>query len=1002
MTIPAIGLENMPNIYFSNISIENNYLEATLTTKDFIDNPTWSKSEILRGNLKIKVVAIVYDDKSPPFLEAGENQVTQLNNGAISLHEITDFPVREMSIYSYDENETKIIDNLNNFYYTYRITSKNLDLSKSNIYLYALTYIDLRTFNLNYADYKFLDGPMTSEVAKEKGNTPIKASLFRTQKGVTWPGPVHNNDGVFMEGSYHQDKPHGDLTKSEIESKVSDFMLEIVREESLPEGSTLSEKMTFLYFQNELNTSGIICDLVNVALNEIQTAQQLYNTNQDYFYDAMKDFRISRFEIRKAPIKQRIGFLDIGTHDWIYDDMNESVLVQTSMVDGKFEENYQMKFYNRQFSVNPNNLIEINTSKFDIKSQSTFDSSTKVGHIKELSTNELFLKNLILVDEQYFTESSEDYKLKVFIDFTDNFKPRLVKSSQKLDKIISELELTYNGLFGKVDNTRVIGFFAANGVLIDKNFNFVSIESNELFKNSIFERVSAAARNVLLAMLRDDQVIQAIINNILQNLYINVVSKENFNIAISFLNDLSNKFINKYDLGTRNNKSRLSTSRTIKIEMPFADIIKIKHTMDGSFNFFNKKQDNPVITAEDFIDRSNAEFNKFFDREITARDITRASSDVDEKTALQMADFSKSKYSFFTPVSFVQNDKSYDLASANITIFDQEKHQLISNHKFKLREHPKRKRHNGRPAKRKNLGRSSKNNKKKLLSTLNIRNPFKVQGPDGKTINLGNARDYLGSTSLFLSTNLGTRRKNIEESKSPTNIIRNVFSQDKKINSFKEISLNNETSILLKNKNLIDFSIVPLQFRALILSNYGLSRFSFAIEEDNLIENDKFSNIINNVYSNVRTAKYIDGFVKNKKGLRDLNNPIIKLVDLKALKSEKTMMIKLDNFSNQMLQMDAEEIIPASNTLFMINGKSDAVSSPFIETQDIQIQSLREKEFSTTNVIAQFKDRNQLVDVRKIDVDQVSQTPTNGGQSKSVSRRQTNSLRPVRSGYNVS
>ena len=237
---------------------------------------------------------------------------------------------------------------------------------------------------------------------------------------------------------------------------------------------------------------------------------------------------------------------------------------------------------------------------------------------------------------------------------------------------------------------------------------------------------------------------------------------------------------------------------------------------------------------------------------------------------------------------------------------------------------------------------------------------------------------------------------------SPTNIIRNVFSQDKKINSFKEISLNNETSILLKNKNSIDFSIVPLQFRALVLSNYGLSRFSFAIEEDNLIENDKFSNIINNVYSNVRTAKYIDGFVKNKKGLRDLNNPIIKLVDLKALKSEKTMMIKLDNFSNQMLQMDAEEIIPASNTLFMINGKSDAVSSPFIETQDIQIQSLREKEFSTTNVIAQFKDRNQLVDVRKIDVDQVSQTPTNGGQSKSVSRRQTNSLRPVRSGYNVS
>ena len=77
MSIPVIGLENMPNIYFSSVSIENNILDAKLTMKDFVDNPTWSESEILRGRLNIKILALSYEPASLSGIISMTSQVSR-------------------------------------------------------------------------------------------------------------------------------------------------------------------------------------------------------------------------------------------------------------------------------------------------------------------------------------------------------------------------------------------------------------------------------------------------------------------------------------------------------------------------------------------------------------------------------------------------------------------------------------------------------------------------------------------------------------------------------------------------------------------------------------------------------------------------------------------------------------------------------------------------------------------------------------------------------------
>ena len=968
MSVPVIGLENMPNVYFSNVSIENNILDAKLTMKDLVDNPTWSESEILRGRLNIKILALSYEPASLSGIvsmtsqdQEAKNFSMNLTNGISSIHEVSGYPIRTLSAHDYISSETLQTDTINNFYYNFKLTSQDLDLSKRSIYLFAVAYIDLTGMNLDYAEYKFLDGPMVSEAVRDNGRTPIKGTLFKLEDGSIWTGPVHKHLNDYMEGSFHKETPHSELTTKQVESKVSSFMFEINDgiENTITSEQVFPQFEEFYHYEQELDTSIVVIDTSNLALNEFESARELFNTNKDYFYELMKNFYVPQFELRKAPPKRRLEFMDIGTSNWAYDPDFESVLIKTSMVDGKFDERYEMKFFSQQYNVNPNNLVEATTNAFDITTKSTFDSSKKVGYIKELPSNELFLHNLMIVDEEYFSDESEDYKLKMSLDVIDSFKIELENTKQQMLTLISDLSVTYNGLFGKLDKKRIINFFSGNGILIGNNLNFISIESQSLFDDSIFSRLSTTLRKVLLAMLSVDQIIQGVIDNTLKNLYINSVSKENYNVVISFLDNLMNRFITKYNLSPTNGNSVLTNSTISRVEREIQKVIEVNRVKDGNFSFFNKDDNQRIITAQAMQQRAEDEYNKFFDRDISSRQITDISSDVDPTSAQQMVDFKSTKYIFFTPTSYRHGDKSIDLGQADISIFDEKKHNLITDHMFVVNSRAKKLRRRGKAEKRNRSRKLPKRGKTPLLTTLAVSRPFKKSTAAGEDTKFENAEDYLGTSSPFLSLELGTRRKPLLEEKGPPTMIKKSFSQDRKIKNYNQISLTDQDSALLKNKNSIDFSRLPLQFRALVLSNYGLSRFSFALEEEQLLQNPKFSTAINNIFNRVRIAQYLDGFEKKQNGLRIMNNPVYRPLDQEALDSGKTLMINMSKFNNGLLQVEGEDQIPATNSFVAIEGTINPASN-IPEPTEIQISDREEKEFSTTNIIIQNEKRQEL------------------------------------------
>ena len=216
MTMQEIGMESMPNVYISEATLNEGLLRITLTTKDFVESPTWNiQNSILLDKLMFVVKVFAYDNE-----DALEPIVTQLNNGDISIYDaITSFE-EHVSFYNYDYFEEE--GNLNNFYY--ELEFDLFQTNKRNIYVYAQAFVDVSQLNLGFTEYRYLDGPMTSEAIKIDGQTPENAILFRTPDGGIWSGPVHGHEGVYMVGSFHTEEPHDNLTQETVDSKVRDFL----------------------------------------------------------------------------------------------------------------------------------------------------------------------------------------------------------------------------------------------------------------------------------------------------------------------------------------------------------------------------------------------------------------------------------------------------------------------------------------------------------------------------------------------------------------------------------------------------------------------------------------------------------------------------------------------------------------------------------------------------------------------------------------------------------
>ena len=111
-------------------------------------------------------------------------------------------------------------------------------------------------------------------------------------------------------------------------------------------------------------------------------------------------------------------------------------------------------------------------------------------------------------------------------------------------------------------------------------------------------------------------------------------------------------------------------------------------------------------------------------------------------------------------------------------------------------------------------------------------------------------------------------------------------------------------------------------------------------------------------------------------------------------------MIKMSKFNNQLLQIQGEDQIPETNTFLFVEGTAQPASNNNQNQVSLEIASIDEKEFSTTNIIKQNEKRQELnnfVNPQSEEDERVAVTQSERNQRRNVDRART--LRPTRRTY---
>ena len=204
MSDEVIGTGPLPNVYIDNVTVNESSFIIDLAMNDFIDNPLWFNSQIL-ADMRLVICVASFDNigTSPDNIIA-QKIVENLNSGEITINEVE--PILNY-VYKFSNscNNGQLDDSYNSMNdYLFQLNPPEVSLrARDNIVIYAMVTYDLNNLNLP-VEYKYLDGPVVSEIAK--GEDELVSYAYYLPDGSLYSGPKHrHSNGEYMVGSEHDE-----------------------------------------------------------------------------------------------------------------------------------------------------------------------------------------------------------------------------------------------------------------------------------------------------------------------------------------------------------------------------------------------------------------------------------------------------------------------------------------------------------------------------------------------------------------------------------------------------------------------------------------------------------------------------------------------------------------------------------------------------------------------------------------------------------------------------
>tara|TARA_R110002110_G_scaffold126866_2_gene305520 strand:- start:2002 stop:4920 length:2919 start_codon:yes stop_codon:yes gene_type:complete len=615
-----VGLENVPNVYITRIFLNDNTtqtykvdVELEVLDKMEGDKTVWSSDKTFYKFLKICFIRTT-NTKMAEYIK---------NGNSASPYEITkseffdeETVVEKIPISYFTKATTKTTCQ-----YTNRVKFQEHFRTK-NLTVFAFCYIDTVDLANFYrielsGQLRQYNGAVTSERIISSSEVVKTTTVFLNPDNTIWTGPVHFQDGHYMEGSFHTTEGHQTLKNMIVQNLklIDNRTINFPNREGLAKASDSIISDVHYSMNKDIDLFGLFSvNMKQFVLLKTKHGKRMFGLGGNIFQEFINTVAINSISAVKQQITTRMVGSTTGTPRVVTDKISSYDYIGTTVDESpgilKNVENL------RQIYIDPNPLI----------------------------------RHYQFFDREQTSQSSGQFKYKVEITIADksqSFIDQKIRDFQENLNILKEIIITLNR-HSKFDYK--LRKLKENVIVSSRVLNAITVYYNNL---AYFKKISV-------------DEIQTLINNKL-NLFLsgNYQPSHGEQFLVEYealLTTFLRKFkiVAKYNVTTRpkNNKKSLIPN-IISISKEFQEIIQFEDYREFYDCLGLESDIKAAVDHEALNKRANLEVSRFF--EPTKSPLPVDFDQLDPSVSSAVTSFDNAKKRFFAPLSFTSGPKKSSL-----------------------------------------------------------------------------------------------------------------------------------------------------------------------------------------------------------------------------------------------------------------------------------------------------------------------------------------------------
>ena len=927
-----VGLENVPNCYISRIVLDDNTTKSFTCSVDLElfdanegDRTIWGYNSLFSDFLKVALI----ETKQPSLaLRLTQGLISPLPsslksdpffNEATKIHNV---PIKEF--------------NKLNGAYVKKVKFK-VPINTENLSVFAVCYIDTKALS----SFLHLDmtgelssyhGAVVSERILINGETVKSSTVFYKPDNTVWTGPVHQHEGVYMEGSRHTTEPHNKLKSATVQNlKVIDRR-----------GKNYSDRKAKSFFNNPVISN------LHISMNNNDDLNGVFFVN-------MKQLLLTRTKLGKK-------IADLSPR--MLNDFLLQIEISQLMIK-RFQANVKLT----KGRMGTNKSSTINTKKSDIIAASIDTASYSLKPQERLREKYLFTDRNVRAFE--FTDDSKSRKVNANFKYSVEITIK-DKSQEYIDNIILQLRTSLSRM-REIHHT------------LSKRSSY-DYEMKKL-KNGIEPPVDVVS--IVETYYNTLQYFKDF-NNTEKRTLINDKIKE-FSLA-SYSPTSSEKFVTELDALTSImferfgvlNKYRNRTPKTTKTTFIPARIF-LKKTFENNVNFFeyNRSYDYipPVITKgiptlrpEDLLNRGSKELDRFYyNSNVTPADELKS---IPAEMQNALTTLEPVKVSYFSPLSLQYRDKTVSVE--NVDSLDLKKtNDLVTGARqiaVKIRE----------PSQQTTTSSTKKGKKNNHGFSKKRRRGYGFEEPAVKTDvqdtsnmtteeaqkTLTDSLQYLGENSEFINVDENFTPPATQDDQQITEQVEATFVNEttKGSSEYSFAAANNVVSYVLESArySFEDVANEPIQIKALINSRSNSVKNNILQSPVDPFKNTLSLNAFEVVFKAIQKIEKITGFALDSNGIEIVTQPIFEVLKTSDVTEDSTLICRMRYYEDAPMNLGVKSnlMFPVRNETFVVSNRDLSVPQytqlPTLNTSNLSSVVAPIVKYSTTNIVTQRSDSSYV------------------------------------------